>query len=139
MERTHTGPIPGGLSLPHASRSSAPAFFGVPLLQAFLLGGSCGFPDLGGSKLNRRGKPQVLDHVSTYQGKPFRHRFFEPRPFRPHVRSPSISSTRAFWTSASPPCSAFASSTAVEKLNQGKPTGNGVGSETSSFFRLSFF
>ena len=29
-----------------------------------------------GSKLNRRGKPQVLVHVSTYQGNPFWHGFF---------------------------------------------------------------
>ena len=33
-----------------------------------------------GSKLNRRGRPQVLVHVSTYQGNPFWHRFFEPQP-----------------------------------------------------------
>ena len=33
-----------------------------------------------GSKLNRRGKPQVLIHVSTYQGNPFWYRYFEPQP-----------------------------------------------------------
>ena len=34
-----------------------------------------------GSKSNRRGKPQVLVHVSTYQGNPFWYWFFEPQPF----------------------------------------------------------
>ena len=33
-----------------------------------------------GSKLNRRGKPQVLAHVSAYQGNPFWYRLFEPQP-----------------------------------------------------------
>ena len=33
-----------------------------------------------GSKLNRRGKPQVLVHVSTYQVNPFWYRLFEPQP-----------------------------------------------------------
>ena len=31
-------------------------------------------------KLNRRGEPQVLVHVSTYQGKPSWYLFFEPQP-----------------------------------------------------------
>ena len=35
-----------------------------------------------GLKLNRRVKPQLLVHVSTYQGNPFWHRVFEPQPFR---------------------------------------------------------
>ena len=33
-----------------------------------------------GSKLNRRGKPQVFVHVSTYQGSILEFRFFEPQP-----------------------------------------------------------
>ena len=32
-------------------------------------------------RLNRRGKPRVLVHVSTYQGNPFWYRFFEPHPY----------------------------------------------------------
>ena len=36
-----------------------------------------------GSKLSRRGKPQVLVHVSTYQGNPFWNSgFFEPHPMQ---------------------------------------------------------
>ena len=33
-----------------------------------------------GSKLNRRGRPQGLVHVSTYQGSILEFRFFEPQP-----------------------------------------------------------
>ena len=34
-----------------------------------------------GSKLKGRGKPQVVVHVSTYQGSILEIRFFEPQPF----------------------------------------------------------
>ena len=43
-------------------------FWGIgapPILEPILVGIGCG------SKLNRRGKPQVLVHFSTYQGDPF--------------------------------------------------------------------
>ena len=38
-----------------------------------------------GSKSNRRGKPQVLVHVTTYQINPFWYRFVEPQPYTVHV------------------------------------------------------
>ena len=34
--------------------------------------------------LKRRGKEQILVRVSTHQGKPFWHRFFEPQPIVIH-------------------------------------------------------
>ena len=52
-----------GKSNPHQNREKHPEIFGC------------------GSKLSRRGKPQILVHVSTYQGSISVPVFVEPRPF----------------------------------------------------------
>ena len=43
-------------------------------------------PNRDSNGCGRRGKPQVLVHVSTYQGTPFWNRFFEPQPKRDSTR-----------------------------------------------------
>ena len=47
------------------------------------------------NKLNRRGKPQVLVHVSTYQGSVLEFRFFDPQPYGEFPISPA--SLACFW------------------------------------------
>ena len=80
--------------------------FGFPNLthelQSFSWGSKCIYGH--GSKLNRRGKPQVLVHVSTCQGNSFWHRFFEPQPYiyilfyqRPDPGSKSLGTNWAIW------------------------------------------
>ena len=70
-------PAARGRSSPsRGARCSAPGFASPGFL------GLWGAAFFGcGSELNRRGKPQVLDHVSTYQGFILEYRFFEPQPF----------------------------------------------------------
>ena len=79
--------LPYGLKNPGAGRLGGA---GRPkLLRAlcgpagWLAGGSAGLSQRAvargcGSNLDRRGKPQVLVHVSTYLGNPCWYRFFEP-------------------------------------------------------------